>query len=371
MYTYTNDSIAPQPSGHAGETLNKRQSLCNMVNHVASSYDKMHFEQANHRNPAFLEVVTRQRYFALEKTNDDLKKKKEKLKKEHSEISEQLKTTEHDLTIIRDQNKSLNETVQDHQYGMTSTFADETCGIDFQTHERAIIAKMRDNIDAQQRKLESSMRMKEELQADFNHQAKNSKKKLEILKSRRDLAEKMLAEREQEINEKINLNKTIVEEKNEFAILKDELQEKYLEYQNELVKSEAEKTMQIADFQEKMGCLTTKISKHSERISYWRAQDEKISLACNEKSKELNNERAKRAGSARQQKTTRVSMEKLTRKSQKTEAVKENLLSEKQLLREELTASRAMLRDYEQMEERKRQSFAKKMVGKLLCGGNY
>ena len=277
MYSYNNDLIAPQPSGQAGETLNKRASMCNMVRNFQSTYDKMHYEQADLRNPDFLEVVTRNRHFELQKTNDELKIQKETLKNKKSEISEQLKTMEHDLTIIKDQNKSLNETVLDHQFGITRLFGDETFGIDFQTHERATIAEMRDNIDAQQRKLEFSMRMRERLQADFNHQDKNSKKKIDILRIRKDLAEQMLEEREQEINEKINLNKTIYEEKNEFAILKDEFLEKMLDYENELVKSEAKKTMQIADFQEKMGCLSTEISNHSERISYWRAQTEKRS----------------------------------------------------------------------------------------------
>lgn len=371
MYSYNNDLIAPQPSGHAGKILKTRASLCDQVNHVTTSYDKMHFEQADFRNPAFLEVVTRQRHFELQKTNDELKLQKETLKIEQGEISEQLKTMEHDLTIIKDQNKSLNETVRDHQFGITSTFADETFGIDLQTHERATFAQMKDNIDAQQRKLEFSMRMRESLQEDFYHRDKISQKKLESLKIKMDLAAELLEERDQEIHEKINLNKTIVEEKNEFAILKDEYQEKVLEYKNELVKSEAQKTMQIADFQEKMGCLTTEISKRSERISYWRAQTEKRDQEYSEKSKELNNERAKRVRCARQEKTTRVSMEKLTRKSQKTEAVREILFRDNGQLREELTASRAQLRDYERMEERKRQSFAKKMVGKLLCGGNY
>lgn len=165
------------------------------------------------------------------------------------------------------------------------------------------------------------------------------------------------------------MNQTISEEKSRFATLSEEYKEKMQDYDTQMAKLEAEKTMQFTDYQEKMKCLETATLKSYDERKRWQNQAEKKSEELKIISKKLNSERAQRASRTELHRKTSINMKLLTKKNQKTEAERLSLVHENHELEREIATSRIQVRKY--FDERKKLSFAQRVVGKLLCGGNH
>jgi len=373
-------ALSPQPSGQTGKKIKRSRSLAKMCERTRDQYDRMILEQANtpmgRKNPdELLEVMTRKRNQELELENAEQAEELQQLWIQNDEILDELQTTKHDFTTLGKNYNALNQTLQDFQMGINNTtvFADETVQLNFQDHERATIAEMKENIREQQAKIAYSDSAMICMKADYNIQYEEAQAKIHTLQFQLNETAQALQESEETITENMNLNKTISEEKTRFTILSEEYREKVQEYNTKIAKIEAEKEIQYCDYQENMESLRTDISKNNDNLSYWKKQAERRSTELNIISKKLNRERAQRSSSATLYRKTSINLKVLTKKNQKTEAERDQFFEENEGLQRELAQmesrdleSRMQIRKYE---ERKKLSSAQKLFGK--CFGKY
>jgi hypothetical protein len=384
---FTDYNLAPRPSGNQnGKKMKKSPSLTSVVGHQQELYDKVLLAQATtpmgKSNPDVLEVLTRRRNKELEQKYAEqqfemveqkriIAEQAEELQKawvEKDEILDELETTKHDFSKLGKNYHALNQTVQDLQFGINDTtmFADETQELNLQNHEHSIIAQMKEEMQEQQAKITYSNSSMICMKAEFNEQHELARAKINTLQFELNETAQALEESKQTIAAKINLNKTISEEKTRFEILSEEYQDKVLHHQSEITKIEGQQVLQQIDYEEKMECLRKDISKSTERLSYWQKQAEKRSEKINILSKTLNMERAQRVSSSNLYRKTSINMKLLAKKNQQIEAERNEFFDENRYLQRELASSRLEIRDYE---ERRKLSSAQKLFGK--CFGKY
>jgi len=386
------DSTAPRPSGQTGNTNKKSGSLLNTVVSTIDQYDRIFLEQASspmgRRNPdALLEVLNRKRNQELEAENaeqaeelqqrtEELQQREEELNQlriENGEITNELNTTANNFAKISKKHYELNQTLQDFQNGINNTvmFADKTIELSFQNHERSAIAKMKESIRDQQAMINYNNSAMTGMKEDFDSKNEEAQAKIHLLHLQLKHAAQELEESEQTITEKMNLNKTISEEKMRYLILSEEYQEKVQEYKTKIAKIEAENTLQKIHYQENMETQNTDNSKNSDKLlqmcAKWKKEADKRLEQINFLTQKLDGERSQGASSSalseKEARKKNINMKVLTKKIQKIEAERDMFFEENVGLRRELVASRIKIQEYA---ERRKLSSAKKFYGKLF-----
>lgn len=369
---YNNKTFSPQPSGRTDRKIKKTVSF-NKQDKTRDLHEKIVLQQASDpfRRSDPLEIKTRERCDELTIENEQLGAELQQLCSEKDQLIDTLETNKHDFEQLKRSNELLSETFQNYQMGKTSTtlFADQNQEIYFQEHEKSTINEMRQKVQEQLLNITENESVMTCMKAEFNEQNEESVAKINALQFQISEAAQELEEKEEMIKEKNSLNQTISEEKSRFATLSEEYKEKMQDYDTQMAKLEAEKTMQFTDYQEKMKCLETATLKSYDERKRWQNQAEKKSEELKIISKKLNSERAQRASRTELHRKTSINMKLLTKKNQKTEAERLSLVHENHELEREIATSRIQVRRY--FDERKKLSFAQRVVGKLLCGGNH
>lgn len=367
-----NNTFSPQPSGRADRKIRKTVSF-NNKDRTRDLHEQIVLQQASepfrHIDP--IEIITRERCGELTIENEQLGAEVQQLSSEKDQLIDQLETNKHDFEQLKRSNELLSETFQNYQMGKTSTtlFADQTQELDFQESEKSTINEMKQKVQEQLLNITENESVMTCMKAEFNAQNEESMAKINALQFQISEAAQELDEKEEIIKEKNNLNQTISEEKSRFATLSEEYKEKMQDYNTQIAKLEAEKAMKLTDYQEKMECLRAATLKIDDERKRWQNQAEKRSEELKIISKKLNSERAQRASRTELHRKTSINMKMLTKKNQKAEAERVNLQNENHELEREIATSRIQVRKY--FDERKKLSFAQRVVGKLLCGGNH
>ena len=367
---YNNKTFSPQPSGRTARKIKKTVSF-NTKDKTRDLHEKIVLQQASDpfRRIDPIEIKTRQRCDELTIENEQLGAELQQLWSEKDQLIDQLETNKLDFEQLKRSNELLSETFQNYQMGKTSTtfFADQE--IDFQENEKSTINEMKQKIQEQLLNITENESVMTCMKAEFNEQNEEATAKIKALQFQISEAAQELEEKEEMIKEKNNLNQTISEEKSRFATLSEEYKEKMQDYNTQIAKLEAEKTMQLTDYQEKMECLEAANLKSYDEQKRWQNQAEKKSEELKIISKKLNSERAQRASRTELHRKTSINMKLLTKKNQKAEAERLSLVHQNHELEREIATSRIQVRKY--FDERKQLSFAQRVVGKLLCGGNH
>lgn len=321
--------ISPTPSGKSSR---KNSRLSTLVQQGMDHYDTIVLEQAKtplgRLNPATLEVLTR---------------------KKCEELEQQLNEKTLEIHDLKTENDELNKTINDLKCNQTQ---DITTNLDVSINQEQL-SIFREKISKQRQEIDYTEYMMNCMQENYEQNQKESEEKIEELHFQLRAAAEELQSCELQIEENLDLNKTVTAEKLKFEVLSEEYREKFEDYQIQINKIKAESMLKTADFQEKMDILTGEVEKSNEKLNYWKNIASKKNDELSIMGRKLNSERAQRATASTLYRKHSVRNKVLEKKNLKIE-------NENRELERELAASRMMIKEYQKKNN-------KSVIKKLLC----
>merc|ERR1712173_4373 len=322
--------ISPTPSGRSVSRKNSR--LSTLVQQGMDHYDEIVLEQAKNpygrRDPATLEVLTRKRCEQLEQELNEKKQEIYELKTEKEE---------------------LNKTINDLKHNQTTATENNTMDMSFEQ-----LSVFREKISKQRQEIDYTEYMMNCMQENYEKSQKESEEQIESLHFQLRAAAEELQSCELQIEENLDMNKTISAEKMKYELLSQEYREKYEDYQVQINKIKAESMLSTANYQEKMDILKGEIEKSNEKLSYWKDVAGKKNDELSIMGRKLNSERAQRATASSLYRKHSVRNKVLEKKNLKVE-------NENRELERELAASRLVIRDYQKRHNNK------SVIKKMFC----
>lgn len=324
--------ISPTPSGKS--TSSRRNSrLSTLVQQGMDNYDIIVLEQAKtpygRHNPATLEVLTRKRC---------------------EELEQQLHDKTREVYDLKTENDELNKTINDLKHNQTT---DTTTNLDVSINQEQL-SVFREKISKQRQEIDYTEYMMNCMQENYEQNQKESEQKIEQLHFQLRAAAEELQSCELQIEENLDLNKTVTAEKLKYEVLSEEYREKFEDYQIQINKIKAESVLNTAKFQEKMEYLTSEVEKSNEKLNYWKTVASKKNDELSIMGRKLNSERAQRATASSLYRKHSVRNKVLEKKNLKVE-------NENRELERELAASRLVIRDYQKKNNNK------SVIKKMFC----